>query len=75
MTTKTDHVMSPAELAVAELPVLRVEHRELDARIAALIAQSPVGGALEIQRLKRQKLALKDRIARLEDMATPDIIA
>lgn len=71
----TDHLMSPVELAVAELFVLRGEHRDLDARIAALTGQGPLICNLEVQRLKRQKLALKDRIARLEDVATPDIIA
>ena len=71
----TDHLMTPTELAAAELPVLRGAHRDLDARIAALVAEGPTQCSLELQRLKRQKLALKDRIARLEDLATPDIIA
>lgn len=61
-------------MALAELAVLRGEHRELDARIAEL-GQGALVCTLELQRLKRQKLTLKDRIARLEDLATPDIIA
>ncbi len=53
---------------------LRQEHRDLDAAIAALTA---VAGAdvLQIQRLKKRKLQLKDRIGHLEDELFPDIIA
>ena len=68
------HEMSHEEIARAKLEVLRREHRDLDEAIHALAAQSP-GSSLTIQRLKKQKLALKDRIARLEDEITPDIIA
>ena len=53
---------------------LRTEHRDLDDAIAALSAQS-VPDQLQIARLKRRKLALKDRIGRIEDDITPDIIA
>lgn len=70
-----DHVMSATEMAEAELRVLRTEHRDLDAQIAAMAGQGPVSCNLELQRLKRRKLHLKDRIARLEDVVTPDIIA
>ncbi|OYW60330.1 MAG: hypothetical protein B7Y75_00585 [Azorhizobium sp. 35-67-5] len=58
----------------ALLERLRQEHRDLDAAIAALIA---VSGAdiLQIQRLKKRKLQLKDRISHLEDELFPDIIA
>lgn len=66
--------MTHEEIARAELDVLRRAHRELDERILAL-AELPMPPSLEMQRLKRQKLALKDRIARLEDELTPDIIA
>ena len=45
------------------LSALRAEHQSLDAQIAALAGQ---GSDLEIQGLKRQKLRLKDEIARLE---------
>jgi len=56
------------------LDVLLREHRDLDAAIAAL---DEFGRAdmLTLRRLKKQKLALKDRIARIEDDITPDIIA
>jgi hypothetical protein len=57
----------------AELAHLRQEHLDLDAAIAAMgIARSD---PLRIQRLKKQKLALKDRITRIEDQLLPDIIA
>lgn len=56
------------------LEVLRREHRDLDDAIHAL-ATSGRGDQLTLRRLKKQKLAFKDRIARLEDEITPDIIA
>ena len=57
-----------------ELARLKQEHRDLDTAIDAL--ESMVGGdQLQIQRLKKRKLALKDRIISLEDQITPDIIA
>ena len=54
--------------------LLRVEHRDLDAAIAALLMQSMVD-QLQIARLKKRKLRLRDEIALLEDMLIPDIIA
>ncbi len=56
------------------LATLRVEHQDLDASVAALIAQ-PVVDQIRVARLKKRKLALRDEIARLEDALTPDIIA
>jgi hypothetical protein len=68
--------MSEAELAevMAEIEMLRQEHRDLDTAIAAL---QDVGAPdqLQLQRLKKRKLVLRDKISRLEDMVTPDIIA
>ncbi len=58
----------------AELERLREEHRDLDAAIEALRAAGP-GDQLQIQRLKKRKLVLRDRIAFFEDALTPDIIA
>jgi hypothetical protein len=57
-----------------EIDRLREEHRDLDAAIAALQAASTVD-QLQVQRLKKRKLALRDRISKLEDQITPDIIA
>ena len=56
------------------LSTLRIEHRDLDAAIAALSA-SDSQDQLQIARLKKRKLALKDQIAAIEDYLTPDIIA
>ncbi|MFC0218363.1 hypothetical protein FHS82_000708 [Pseudochelatococcus lubricantis] len=61
-------------ILAAELERLRGEHRELDARISALEGEG-AAFQLQVQRLKKNKLALKDRIAYLEDQLTPDIIA
>ena len=57
-----------------ELTRLRQEHRDLDAAIAALQA-SPAPDLLQLQRLKKRKLQLRDRITFIEDQLTPDIIA
>lgn len=56
------------------LHVLRQDHRDLDTAIRA-IEESPAPDVLVIKRLKKQKLTLKDRMARIEDELTPDIIA
>lgn len=57
-----------------KLTNLRIEHRDLDAAIDAL---SMAGGQdqLQIARMKKRKLALKDQIAQIEDYLLPDIIA
>jgi hypothetical protein len=57
-----------------KLAELRAAHRALDERISQLIEEG-FPDQLEVQRLKKQKLALKDRIARLESDRLPDIIA
>jgi hypothetical protein len=56
------------------LEALKAEHRALDERIRALSSE-PVGDQLEIARLKRRKLMLKDEIQRILDSNIPDIIA
>jgi hypothetical protein len=61
------------ELA-ATLAQLRQEHRDLDAAIEALYGV-PGTDVLQVQRLKKRKLALRDRITFIEDQLTPDIIA
>lgn len=59
---------------LAELARLKQEHRDLDAAIEAL-ELSVAGDQLQIQRLKKRKLVLKDRMSYVEDQLTPDIIA
>jgi hypothetical protein len=56
------------------LEALRIEHRDLDAAIEALAAAGSVD-QLQIARLKKRKLKLKDQIALVEDYLIPDIIA
>ncbi len=73
VTTRSGSMQTDDVLRI-ELGVMRQEHRDLDAAIAAL-SLSVAPDMLTLQRLKRKKLALKDRIARIEDRLTPDIIA
>jgi hypothetical protein len=56
------------------LSVLREEHQDLDAAVQALELR-PQPDMLQIARLKKKKLALRDKIGRLEDLLMPDIIA
>ena len=56
------------------LEALRIEHRDLDAAIDAL-SGSGATDQLQIARLKKRKLRLKDQISQLEDYLIPDIIA
>lgn len=53
---------------------LRAEHRDLDDAIAAL-AEQPHLNLIQIQRMKKRKLALKDQITKIENLLIPDIIA
>ena len=70
-----DGVLEPDNMAVrTELMQLRQEHRDLDMAIEA-VQNQPYPDTLQVQRLKKKKLILKDRIATLEDSLTPDIIA
>jgi hypothetical protein len=57
-----------------KLAELTQEHRDLDAAIAALIAAG-ADDQIQLTRLKKRKLQLKDQIARVEDEMLPDIIA
>lgn len=60
------------------LELLRSEHRDLDVAIAALTDAAERTGSfdqLQLARLKKRKLMLKDRIAAIEDVLLPDIIA
>ena len=56
------------------LEILRIEHRDLDSAIAALLETNSTD-QLQIARLKKRKLRLRDEIAMLEDQMIPDIIA
>jgi hypothetical protein len=56
------------------LALLKTEHRDLDAAIYALTTADSQD-QLQIARLKKRKLLLKDQIAMIEDYLTPDIIA
>ena len=62
------------ENMMALLNTLKQHHRDLDVAIDSLVA---TGNAdqLQLRRLKKEKLALKDRIAKIEDGFLPDIIA
>lgn len=63
------------ELAIrAKLRNLQEQHRDLDAAIASL-EEAGTADQLQLRRLKKMKLDLKDRIAMLENMLIPDIIA
>ena len=68
------NLMSDQELLKIQLVELKREHRALDEQIASL---QPEFGAepLTLSRLKKRKLMLKDKIARIEDQLYPDIIA
>ena len=57
-----------------EIAELRREHRDLDAAVAFMIESGGVD-VIRVQRMKKRKLVLKDRITRLEDRLLPDIIA
>jgi len=57
-----------------EIETLKAAHRALDQRIRQMEAER-TGAQLELQRLKRRKLQLKDRISKLESSRLPDIIA
>ena len=57
-----------------KLELLRSEHRDLDAAISALV-DAGSRDQLQIARLKKRKLRLKDQIAIIEDQLLPDIIA
>jgi hypothetical protein len=56
------------------LELLRMEHRDLDAAIDAMLATG-TADQLQVARLKKRKLRLRDEIALLEDQLIPDIIA
>ena len=74
MNAPSDLSMKNDDVLRVELEVFRQEHRDLDEAIRALVDRG-TGDQLTIQRLKKQKLRLKDLIALIEDRLLPDIIA
>ena len=74
MNAYNDVSLKTEEVLEIELEVLKQEHRDLDQAVMALEERS-IQDQLTIQRLKKKKLALKDKIAVIEDRLTPDIIA
>ena len=63
-----------SEVIARRIEVLRQEHGDLEAAINALLTSAAID-QLQIARIKKRKLRLKDEIAQLEDMLIPDIIA
>ena len=74
MNAPKDLSMKNDEVLRIELEVFRREHRDLDEAIRALNERG-TADQLTLQRLKKRKLLLKDRIALIEDRLTPDFIA
>ncbi len=66
--------MSHIESLKTKLEELRTEHRDLD-DVIARVAEAATVDRLQIQRLKKRKLQLKDQINRIESLLVPDIIA
>lgn len=58
----------------ARIEELRQEHRDLDSAIDALVAATP-HDQIQVKRLKKRKLWLRDQLSKLEDLLIPDIIA
>jgi hypothetical protein len=67
-------IMSNNDLLRGKLEELRLEHRDLDDVIARLAETAPMS-QIQLQRLKKRKLMLKDQIMLLESRLLPDIIA
>ena len=74
MINPSDPALENDEVLQIQLAVFKSEHRDLDDAISALVEKG-TADQLTLQRLKKKKLALKDKISRLEDRLTPDIIA
>jgi hypothetical protein len=69
-----DPLAANDEALQMKLAELRQTHQDLDASVAAL-ALMPEADQLQIARLKRLKLAVRDQISQIEDQLTPDILA
>ncbi len=73
MTEHTD-IAPDSDSLRAKLEHLMTEHRDLDSAITALQDSAHIN-MMQLQRMKKRKLRLKDQISRLESMLVPDIIA
>ncbi|MFT5181575.1 MAG: hypothetical protein ACI8S3_001459 [Alphaproteobacteria bacterium] len=73
LSVATENTQDTEELR-QRLAGLKSEHRDLDDVISRISGEAPFD-QLQIQRLKKRKLVLKDDISRLEDILLPDIIA
>ena len=73
MSAYNDVSLKTEEVLQIELEVLKQEHRDLDEAVKAL-EERGILDQLTVQRLKKKKLALKDKIGIIEDRLTPDII-
>jgi hypothetical protein len=62
------------ETLKAKLAALKIEHRDLDDVIARIVERAPFD-QIQLQRLKKRKLLLKDQISKIESELLPDIIA
>jgi hypothetical protein len=69
------NVMDSRDILQMRLAELRRKHRVLDVEISIAMSRTGLADALEIRRLKKRKLALKDLVAKVEDQLMPDIIA
>ncbi len=65
---------SEKKLLLQKIEILKQEHREIDIEISSMV-KSLSSDQLQVQRLKKRKLALKDEITRLENSIVPNIIA
>ncbi|MEL6792142.1 MAG: YdcH family protein [Pseudomonadota bacterium] len=73
--TEPDQLMNRREILVFKLDELRRRHRTLDDMIVEMEERPEMRDSLDLRRLKKDKLALKDQIVKIEDALTPDIIA